>query len=337
MKNKNTHLLFCLLFTSITIQCMNQQLTVQNKQDDPWKSVDISAMNHVLKNDYKTYLTNRLIEYKKNDFTSQDLDQIENMYFHITNAQQPSELKRYLHNYVVDEKQNSFLHVAIKKKDVTVLRWLTTVVQCSSHKPNADGKGPIDLCIEQMMPDAQESDREKAHEMLDLLTDRYNKVNFCLEWRKAFLHKMLQLQYAHTKNATTFKLKEALFQRFLTDIYNSYQPIALSKLYQETADPITGDTFTHIFVEQGNADTLHKLLQQGYASPAKNKDGKTPVDSALILFNAVTQSSHFDTMITIDWAEYNRRRCCLFMLVHYAAKQQQLKCDLEQCCSAHTL
>jgi hypothetical protein len=335
MKHKNTHLLFCLLFTSITIQCMNQQLTVKNKENDPWKSVDVSAMNHILGEDYRAYLTNRLIEYRKNDFTSQDLNQIEKMYSRMKNDKH-SDLKNYLYNYVVDEKQNSFLHVAIKKKDITVLKWLTTVVQCAPHNVNADGKNPFDLCIEQMMPDAQESDRERAHEMLDLLTDRYNKANFCLEPRKAYLQKMLQLQYAHTKNATTFKLKEALFQRFLTDKHGKYL-IALSKLYQETADPITGDTFTHIFVEQGNADTLHKLLQQGYASPAKNNDGKTPIDSALILFNAITQSSCFDTMITIDRAGYNRRRCCLFMLMHYAAKQQQLQCDLEQCCSAHTL
>ena len=140
---KNVHILSCALLTSIAAHCMEQNPSIltpttqspswintlesiiqQEKENSPlanppfytWQNIDVSVIAKSLDNDYRSYLTNRLIEYSKADLTSQDMEQIENMNFIMTGIKNKDVLTSYLNNGIRDEKQNNFLHIAIEKK-----------------------------------------------------------------------------------------------------------------------------------------------------------------------------------------------------------------------------
>jgi hypothetical protein len=312
--------------------------TVPDKKDELWKNIDVSAVTKSLSNDYTTYLTNRLVEYGKADLTSHDFKQIQNMnFFMVGHTNSFFALRRSLSHAIRDEKQNSFLHVAITKKDIPVLKWLTEVVECHATENNIDGKSPIDLCIDQLMPNADKNNRNTAHEMLDILTARhaYDSTYFDrhMNIKKSYLNKMILLQLEHTKHATNFVLKNAFLTQMLKP--NNLHSFALPKIYQTVVDN-EHNSYTHILVQQKLPDMLYEFIKKDYITFTKNDAGKTPLMIAQELFQLFTQCKDPIKAITQTSNEFNKRRCCLFMLLNYLRKQNQIT-DLQQCCEKHTI
>lgn len=329
---KSIQLLSYLLFTSLTLHGMeqNNQTTPHNKHHEFWENINYKKMEKNLENDYKYYLVNRLKEYNKVDFTIQDIKHLYDMHTIMTANKNPAILSNYLQNDVFDDKKNSFLHSAIQKKDLVVLKWLIEDIQCAPYLPNSDGKEPIDLCIDQLMPDAQESNKQTAHEMLDILTAGYDKANFNRGHREKFLKKLVTLHLEHIKHATNFKLKDVLFSRFLRK-NSALDSIDLSTIYQSVCDS-DENGFSHILVQQHLPDMLHEFIQKNYISFEPNKEGKNPIAVAVGIFDTLLVDPQKSIENSPDI--FKKSRCCLFMLLNYIKKQNNTK--FEHCCHKHT-
>jgi hypothetical protein len=307
----------------------NDQTIPHNKHREFWENIDYKRMENNLENDYKSYLTNRLKEYNKVDFTIENIEHIHDMHNIMTASKNPAILSNYLQNDIIDDKKNSFLHSAIQKKDLVVLQWLVESIQCAPYLPNSDGKEPIDLCIDQLMPHAEESNKQTAHEMLDILTAGYDKANFDREHRENFLKKLVTLHLEHTKHATNFKLKDILFSRFLRK-NSTLDSIDLSAIYQSVCDS-NGNGFSHILVQQHLSDMLHEFIQKNYISFKPNKEGKNPITIAEEIFETLIVDPQ--TSMENNPDIFKRSRCCLFMLLNYIKKQNNI--NFEHCCHKH--
>ena len=320
-------LLLYILFTSITLHCM------RNQPIEPWQDINYKTIEQNLDNKYKSYLTNRLIQYKNVNFTVNDRKEIQTMRLTITGNNNPFILADYLDS-IVDDKQNNFLHIAIEKRDLEVLRWLIDDVKHLPYTQNGNGKEPIDLCIDQLMPLAPDNNKQTAHEILDILTAGYDKAQLNSEHRIKFLKKMVLLQLEHTKNNTNFILKDSLFTRLIHNPTNTQKRIALPKIYQEVTDT-TKNTFTHILVQRCMTDQLYEFVQKEYITFAENNDHKNPLEIAEKLLQEFTQHTDPDQAIATSSKEFYKKRCCFFILLNYLKKKNN-ETDFAQCCEKHS-
>ena len=174
--------------------------------------------------------------------------------------------------------------------------------------------------------------------MLDILTARYNTAGFAMYWRKSFLSKMVLLNLENTKHETLFTLKNVLLTRFLLQAPNccpsTEKPILLSEIYQTVVDK-DKNSYTHILVEKKLPDKLYEFIKKDYITFATNNDDKTPLTIAQDLFQEFTQHKDAHKVIAETPNEFNRRRCCLFMLLNYIKLKKNIA--FEQCCQKHTI
>lgn len=350
---KNIHILSCALLTNIAAHCMDQtsQLTptpqpqinlskdidlFATKNDpldnpwtdthlslfsNPWKSIDICLIEKSLENDCKAYLTNRLEEYKKVDFTSQDMDQIRKTCTCITGK--PTYCSTVI-TTIHDEKNNSFIHHAVQKPDLNVATWLLKNKYLSRYK-NSDGKEPIDLCIDMLLPGAAEDNLLTARAILALLIDKNSHPGLFLNLhRKNYLEKLVALQLEHTKHNTGFKLDDTLLPSLVFD------QITLPKIYQTIVDK-DKNSYTHILVQKNLADMLYEFIKNNYITFATNNDGQTPLAIAQENFR-----QHTSPTILSSLASFSPTRCCILMLLNYVRKQNKVT-DFQQCCEKHTI
>lgn len=323
---KNLPLLLYVLFISTTLHCMKQ-----NQRVDFWQ--DVKAIEQNLDNKYKLYLTNRLVHYKNFAFTANDRKEIQSMRLTITGNNDPFVLADYL-DFIVDDKKNNFLHIAIEKTDLEILRWLIDDVKYLPYTQNSDGKEPINLLIDQLMPLTPDNNKQTVHEMLDILTAGYDKAQLNSERRIKFLKEMVSLQLEHTKHNTNFILKDSLFTRLMQDPTNTQKPIALPEIYQEVTDT-NKNTFTHILVQRCMTDQLYEFVQKEYITFAENNDHKNPLDIAEKLLQEFTQHTNPDQAIATSSKEFYKKRCCFFILLNYLKKKNK-ETDFAQCCEKHT-
>ncbi len=340
---KNIQFLFCLLFSSVTLHCMeSSELTLTDSS-----SSDSQSMKQDIKNDCKIYFKNRLHSFIKLPITYDGIDDMQKMYFSMTNKKNTSFLSQLLHRDVYDDETgNNFLHVAIKNRDLMTVKWLINLMQHPFSMPNIDGKEPIDFCIAQLMPGAHEEHKSEVHNMLDIVTAGYGKVDFDYNCRRNFLKKIVKLEFEHAKHGTNFALKEDILKRFLGDISATEEnvtkkPIMLSEIYKEVSDE-KGNTFTHILVSRCLSDVLYKFIEKNYISFVKNKDKQDPlllaqknfIEVSRALFEKCAPNKDFN--ITEDSKENNEKKCCYFMLLNLQKKQDN-KSDFKQCCDKHII
>lgn len=327
---KNMQVLLCVLFVGSALHGAEQ------KQIEVWKSINCDGIQRTLAQDYESYLKNRLEEYKKTDFTYKDMQAIEYTGFLFTGFVKPIRFDSML-----DKDRNSFTHIAIRKADLTIVQWLTDQ-RYLAYNANSDDKEPIDLCIEQLLPNAAEANKKTVHEILDVLTAAYDTYAFNLDYRKKFLKKMVALQLEYKKcgthfglqDGTGFVLKDVLFTRFLIQDPKAKPTIVLSDIYHEVMDQ-NKNTFTHVVVQRGLPDELYELIKKEYITFEKNAEEKTPVDIAYELFRGFTQNH---SSIEARKDIFTKRRCCLFMLLNYLKiKQNVNNKSFIQCCDKHMM
>ena len=333
---KNVQLFFCILFISIALHGMeqNNQLTNQKQENNPWKAIDCSIAQKALESDCNNYLKNRLEEYKKVDFAPKDMEHINFICTQITGR--PNILIYNNGHGIKDDKKNGFLHIAIHKADLAIVTWLLDN-KCWTYFANAQGKEPLDLCIDKLLPTAVQKNKNVTFHILDTLMNGYAKAGFSTDYRKKFVTKLIAWELEHKKNGTNSVLKDSWINLFITcyscikspnKLGKCYGCVYLADIYQTVTDT-QENSYTHILVQQRLADQLYDFIQKGYISFTRNKENKNPLDIALEHFHYCIHND-LDSTIT------KSARCCLFMLLNYVKKQQGIT-DYQQCCPHHTI
>lgn len=320
----NRSLFFCALLGNFSIQCMEQNNQIVQK-DNPWKKIDCSAITKTLEKDGITYLENRLEEYKKADFDPHHMDHIKSRYVHITGKP-----NNFMCGYEVkDKEKNSFLHIAVQKPDLAIVTWLMNNQGWTSNS-NIQNKNPFDICTEQLLPTANEKNKTVMYDILDILIAGYN--GYPTSYREKLLTKLITLEFEHKKIQKVFEFKESWLQALVTNDKDSLDLncgcsacISLSDIYPTITDA-DKNTFTHILVQKHCADQLYDFITKGYVSFAPNNANKNSLELAIEVFNDCFEKGALFT---------SSARCCLFMLLNYVKKQQNIA--FEQCCKNHTI
>jgi hypothetical protein len=299
-----------------------------------WGEIECKTQENKLEDNYKNYLLDSLKQYKKllnSQFTSDDRDYMFATQKRMSNKLDLSKLSVMLHKDIVDEKGNNFVHIAIEKRDIESLRWLIDAMQHPLSIANKEEKEPIDLCIDLLKPEAKDSFKQSAHDMLEILTAGYDKINFERSHRIIFLKKIIQLQLEYIKQGSRFKLKDVLFTRFLAS-NSAEKAIELSEIYQEVCDK-EGNTFAHILVEQGLSDMLYEFVKKDYITFAKNNNEQNAFDLAEKL--CPEHDSDTDSSGSLEMSkDVDEAYCCYRILLNYL-KQQRNDKNFKRCCDKH--
>ena len=147
---------FCLFLSTVKLHGMEQGSIApsgENREDN--KKI-------ILQNDYKNFLICRLQECKKKPFTNDEIQQLQSTYSEMTNKKSLSILGDCLHRDACDEDGNNFVHYAVKNRYLNIIEWAIKCMKRPLSTSNKDGKEPIDFCIDQLMPDALENNKESA-------------------------------------------------------------------------------------------------------------------------------------------------------------------------------
>jgi hypothetical protein len=295
----------------------------------------------IIKNDFKDYLTNRLTAYKKSAFSFDDINDMESTYFKMTNKKKFSFLSKCLHRDVCDEEGNNFVHRAAENRDIKMIEWVMRHMQRPLSTRNIAGKEPIDLCIDQLMPDAEEKHKEEVYKVFAALITGYDKSGFDYEHRRCFLKKIVTLEFEHTKHGSTnFCLREDISKYFSGQ--SSDKPVVLSEIYKEVCDE-NGNTFTHMLVSHHLSDMLYKFIHKDYITFAQNQNDKmNPLTLAQNIFlkvadNLFEQCTNKNFNIATASQEDNgkNKKCCYYMLLNVCKKQQNA--EFKQCCDKHII
>jgi hypothetical protein len=285
----------------------------------------------ILQKDFKKYLKDRFQEYKKKSFSIEDMQQIKDRCKNITNEDSLDLLGQCLHRDVYDENQNTYVHLGILNRHLSLIEW---AIGCMTHPltiQNEAGKEPIDLCIDQLMPDALENNRERANAVFTTLVDGYSKIGFDYDHRKNFLKKIIRLEFEHIKHGNPFVLKEDMLKGF------AKQDIQLSEIYQQLCDE-EGNTFTHILVSHQLSDLLYNFYIKNYITFVTNKNSE---DSLTLAKNNFSQAGRclFEQCVPGGDVhireEDNKKKCCYVMLLNILKKDNNA--DFKKCCDKHMI
>lgn len=324
------------LFSIACLTSMMLHASEENKQIQFWHhDSSYNAVSQALLTDYEQYVKNRLTEYKKTDFTVQDMNAIKEMCTTFTGN--PTAFKRVICANGKDEEDNTFTHIAIKKVDTEIFTWLMHSHQNNNNYPcNKNKQYFMDICIDHLSPQSPLShdDKYRAYAMLEYLTLHY-KEQLAQDIRKQTLEKLISLKIMLQQRNDRINLKDPLFENLVKPKDTQESPLDLAELYQQVADPETGNTLSHTFIDLYNADGLYDLLQRNYISAKKNKDNLSVLELALKNFQVFTQDpSQFD----LYPERAQNARCCLFMLLRYIrSKDNTYITSLYKCCEKHVI
>lgn len=326
---KNILFFFCLLANVVTLHGMRHSQIVPHHNENN----NMSA-KEIIKNDFKTYLSNRLKVHGKGSFTDDEIKDIENTYITMTNKTKFSFLSKCIHKDVVDDNGNNFVHSAVRHKDVKMIQWAMDIMEHPLSMPNENNKEPIDLCIDYLMPTANSNDRETECRIFAILVNGYAQADFDDDHRINFLKKLVALDFAYIKQGTQSIIEECILKNF------SQEPDELSKIYQEMCDD-KGNTFTHILVSRSMSDILYKFIEKGYITFAKNKQQEDPLilaqrnlsEVTCKLLQACTSGKDFTISAVSD--EDKNKKCCYHMLQNFLKKQGNV--DFKKCCDKHII
>ena len=315
----------CLIFNTTTLYTSEKRGVVQALPS--WNSA-----RQILKKDYKTYLQNRLEEYKKTDIdvTPINMDELVTMGVRITGYDRTHEIGN-----IADEAHNRFIHIAIEKDDLPAVQWICANPKFIGTPINKKGQSPLDLCIEKLTPCSIDQQKDSVtHKILYALIERTAKVCSPVNpYKTACLKKITALHLAYKQASHELDLTPELIRCLISAEKLAEEQAFLSTIYQETTDA-DGNTFTHVLVEKELADELFDWIKQGRVSFAKNKAQLTPVDTALANFRFFTQNV---ALIDGNTTSFARKKCCLFMLLNYLKIKsgQAANTHFNHCCSNH--
>jgi hypothetical protein len=312
---KNMHFLFCLFLSSFALHSM------ENDEQQ------------IIKNNFKKYVANRLVEYKKHVFSYDDIQNIDDTYNQMMNEKDLSFLGDCLHRDVCDEEGNTFIHFAAKHKDLKVVEW---ALRCMHHPlsiPNKYGKEPIDICIDQLMPQGQQNTRDEEYRVFNALIVGYDKIGFDYDHRRNFLKKIVALEFEYIKEGIDIGWKYDLLKYF-----SGNKPISLPEIYQEISDE-NGNTFGNYLVSHRLSDALYTFIIKNYITFRPNQQNENPLalaqknwlEVANKLFRECAPNKDFN--ITEASQEIIKEKCCYFMLLNLQKKRDNV--DFKQCCNQH--
>ncbi len=322
---KSTFVVSLLLLTITAINAM------ENNQP-----IDYKAIHQLLRSEYKQYVTNRLKEYKKND--SIDMNKLIEVGLIMTKS--TDVIEQLLDEDVKDENDNRFIHIATKKADVDLVRWLLRNGDKNCMCVNADQEYSIDLCIKQLLPAVIDTGA-KSRQIFDLMIPYV--AQFPEEYdsfKHRCLKKIITLQLKHTRyNNNGFPVNKELLQSLVPQLFLEHQPPMLSLLYKETVDDTDGNALSHILVEQENPDALYELAKTHQISWVKNKNEHNVFDMAAIRFREAIKDID---LVGSNAESITRRGCCLYILMHYL-RNEEIKNGatnveaIGTCCEKHIL
>jgi hypothetical protein len=324
MKN-NMQLFSCLFFTVMATRCM--------EENNPWKKIDCNAIEQSLNNDYHNYLKNRLEEYKKADFTPQDIAHLASTGIFITG-------NYYIglpHENIKDEHGNNLMKIATQKQDLPIIEFLVKArgAHCISRN---DFDACIATCTKPLHPYHHTIAQQKtAYEIIKTLSYKQgpNASIFTLReksCRENLIKQLILLQIKHKKYGSNFVFEDELITQHLTSGENDQSPILLPDMYQTVANK-KGNTLSHIIVELQKSDELYELINKNYVSPATNKENQNVLDIALQHFQQFTKTPSLPD----QEEEKGRARCCLFMLLTYIKSKQADALVNYKCCDKHVI
>jgi hypothetical protein len=309
----------------------------ENKQIQLWKGIDYKSVEKALEDDYKNYLKTNFDIYK-NSSTTIDLDELLNasklMVGHTHDAT--------IFRQVYDEHNNFFIHTAVNKRDLPIVRYLLTKDAPNQWVYNAQHKSPFDLCIDQLWPQSADYQSDKKFISLLMLDEIFTSMIGHIDNKKLIQkcvttlinhNLMCRVHPDNTKSIISRKILESL----LAKAANPGQTLSLALFYQDAIDAETGNGWAHVIVDQQNADYLYKLIKRNYISPVKNKAGLTALDIALKKFQIFTQEP---SLFEMQKEEAARARCCLFMLRKFILLKQNRTDDFNMacnCCDQHII
>ncbi len=320
---------FCLFLSTIRLHGMELSSMAPNGENHE------DNKKIILQNDYKNFLICRLQECKKKPFTNDEIHHLQSTYSEMTNKKSLSILGGCLHRDACDEEGNNLVHYAAKNRYSHMIEW---AIKCMKHPlstPNKVGKEPIDFCIDQLMPEEPESNKEEADKVFILLAGDYSKRDFDYDHRRSFAKKIVTLEFEHVKRGIPYVPK--------TDILKSFcrQDIQLSDIYQHVCDE-EGNTFTHMLVLHHLSDLLYTFIRKNYITCAVNKEKEDPLMLAQKKLREVGHK-HFEQCVinkSFDMAgvsqEDNQKKCCYYMLLNVQRKKDNIT-DFKQCCDKHII
>jgi len=287
--------------------------------------------------DYKKYVASQLETYKTTDTV--DMPKLDAMKKIMTNHTANDIVKGI--DDVHDDHKNTFLHIAVEKRDGATVKWLCRRTKLINvlHYVNRDRKTPLDLCVDQLLPEIDNTNNIKAQSQ-SMLADILYGIRFIPNgpFYKPFRNRcqktLINLHLQYKKNTKNNFLCPTTISQLQSLIRYPDTQSCITEYYQEATDTATGNTFTHVLVEQERADELFDWIKQKRLSLVANKTGLTPLDIALAQFRIFTQNF---MLIDEDKSSFENRRCCLFILLnHLKIKDQQSEtAHFDYCCDKH--
>ena len=236
-----------------------------------------------------------------------------------------------MNGYIRDTQNhegNTLLHIAVTKEDLPAIRDIFEVGRIM-HK-NAQEKNPLDLAIEQLHPKSIKSRNNNQIAILETIADNIAKRDHVASDKIECLQKIITLELAcknHPVPPFTFIPNANLLQKLIPNEHKINSEQFLNNLYKQATNNETGNTFTHVCVNQEDPDELFKLVCTNRISDAKNKERLDPLALALCAFRAFTTQPKF---IDTNCAIFNRVRCCYFILYYYYTNNLT-----DSCCEKH--
>lgn len=293
MENKSVVLFLILMNTSLYAMEQNPQINYKKAYQE-------------IKEDFYTVASDQLITYEKKGAIN--ISELIEYNMSITGS---IDIIKQLLLDIKYEYDNHITHIAIKYADVDLIQCLLKhgIINCIHM--NTKEEYPLDICIKQLLPTVMDTG-ERARQIFDFLIphiatlpEKYDPFKYrCLK-------KIIALQLNHKKHNNDFFVDENLLQILVPQQLRTQPTPTLFLLRKEIVDDVDGNTWSHILVEQENADTLYELGLMNQISWRKNKHGHTVFDIATRRFQEAIKSIG---VVGADEESFNRRKCCFFVI-----------------------
>lgn len=322
--------------------CMHTVIHMYSQDQPALALPNIRTIQETLHTDYKNYLKKQLEEYKANSICS--VETLVTMGGKFQNIEVGLPLypnDNIAHDIIdtADNQGNHFLHIAVEKEDIDSVRKLSQIKTHSVVSANKINQTPLDLCIAKLLSNTANHDNAKM--MLEEILYRSAHISRSSVEHTTYLEeslkKVIHAQLIYKQQSKNLDISPILLAKLTkSPIAKDEVKKALSPFYQQATNQADGNTFTHALVNLELADELHEWIQDGRVSFAQNHAGLTPVDIVLARFRSYL---HNPELIDSDKEVFQKRKCCLFMLLEHLKNisQQSLLKPFQQCCDLHRL
>jgi ankyrin repeat protein len=238
-----------------------------------------------------------------------------------------NEQRSYIRN-TQNGEGDTLLHIAVTKEDLPVIQDIFAF--SSTTHANAQGKKPLDLAIEQLHPKIIDCRNNNQVAILETLANSIANRAYLESDKTECLQKLIALELACKNNPSpsfTFIPNATLLHNLIPKKHHMNSEQFLANIYKEAIDNETGNTFTHVCVNQEDPDELFKLVCNDRISDVTNKSNLNAFEVAFCNFSAFITKTE---LIDAKNAVFNRVRCCYFILYYYYTKN-----STDSCCEKH--